>query len=223
MHWQGVLIALEGIDGSGLTTHSKLLVEALNRLGYRAVYTKEPTRGPIGLLIRDMLKSKPDPGVLALLFAADRLWHLKSDPGLPGGGILGALNEGYIVVTDRYKYSSIAYQGRDLGYEWVSEINKHAPDPHILVYIRVDPLIAWERIRERAGLEFYENPERLKAHSEALDRVIGEARASGVRVLVIDQTPGGRILSIEETHKIILERVLEELKNIKPSQSKSNQ
>ena len=101
MHWQGVLIALEGIDGSGLTTHSKLLVEALNELGYRAVYTKEPTHGPIGQVIREMLKSRPDPRVLALLFAADRIWHLVEDPSLPGNGVLGALRQGYIVVTDR--------------------------------------------------------------------------------------------------------------------------
>lgn len=205
---RGVLIALEGIDGSGLTTHSKLLVEALNRLGYKAVYTKEPTRGPIGQVIRGMLKSRPDPRILALLFAADRVWHLIEDPSLPGKGVLGALSKGYIVVTDRYKYSSIAYQGKTVGFDWVKNLNKHAPDPDILVYIKVKPEIAFKRITsQRADTEYYEILRELKENSEALDKVIGEARKAGIPTIIVNQTPSDRILSIDETHQIILDNI----------------
>ena len=208
MHWQGVLIALEGIDGSGLTTHSKLLVEALNELGYRAVYTKEPTHGPIGQVIREMLKSRPDPRVLALLFAADRIWHLVEDPSLPGNGVLGALRQGYIVVTDRYKYSSIAYQGKTVGFNWVRELNKHAPDPDILVYIKVEPEVAFERITsQRTYTEYYEILRELRENSAALDRVVEEARDAGIPTIIVNQTPHGRPLSIDETHQIILDNI----------------
>lgn len=174
----GILVAVEGVDGSGVTTLSKILVGALARLGLRAVYTKEPTRGPLGAIIREELRrSDADARLLALLFAADRLWHLTRMPDLPGTGILGALSRGYVVVTDRYKYTSLAYQGRLTGREWVWSVNRYAPPAHVLVYVSVDPETALERVRRRGGVEeAYHDPKRLKANLEAYESLISDLR-----------------------------------------------
>jgi dTMP kinase len=80
----GGLIALEGIDGSGTTTHSRILYERICRMGMRAFLTYEPTDGPIGRMIRDFLSGKlrVEHDVLALLFAADRLFHVHEISGM---------------------------------------------------------------------------------------------------------------------------------------------
>ena len=118
---KGCLIAIEGIDGSGKTTIAKKIVEWLNKRNIKALYTSEPTRSPIGLLIKDKIISaekRQDARIEALLFAADRLWHVIDE-------ILPSLNKNIIVVTDRYYFSSIAYQGA-LGapISWIKELNK---------------------------------------------------------------------------------------------------
>jgi len=207
-----MFIVLEGIDGSGITTHSRLLVEYLRNSGCNAVYTKEPTEGPIGRLIRGLLggPSRVKPEVLALLFAADRMWHLYYDRSLPGVGIMGALSLGYIVVSDRYKYSSIAYQGLHLGFEWVEEINKFAIEPDVIIYLRVDPKIAWNRItRTRSRLEYFEAPDTLEKVQRAFDKIFSELSSRGHRIVVINEVIDGRELSVEETHNLILEHLNE--------------
>ncbi len=174
----GVLVAVEGVDGSGVTTISRILVDSLARLGLRSVYTKEPTRGPVGEIIRgELRRGDVDARLLALLFAADRVWHLTRKPDLLGTGVLGALSQGYVVVTDRYKYTSLAYQGRIAGRDWVWSINKYAPPAHALVYVSVDPETALERVRRRGGVhEAYHDPERLKANLEAYESLIADLR-----------------------------------------------
>lgn len=175
----GVLVAVEGVDGSGVTTLSRILVDALARLGLRSVYTKEPTDGPVGVLIRSQLAGgSPDPRMLALLFAADRLWHLTRKPGLPGGGVLGALTRGYVVVTDRYKYTSLAYQGRVAGRGWVWEVNRYAPPAHVIVYVKVDASTALERVRRRGGAhEAYHDPDIIAANLESYESLLEELEA----------------------------------------------
>jgi len=155
----GVFIALEGSDAAGITTQSRLLAETLG-----ALYEKEPTHSPIGAIIRGIL-SRPEGHTaeeLALLFAADRIQHLYRR-----GGVLWKLVEGRIVVMDRYKYSSIAYQavqhpvlgGAEPGWLW--EINRYAPPPHILVYLHAAPEALEERLRKRRVRQTYEHPELL--------------------------------------------------------------
>ncbi|GAB6148224.1 dTMP kinase [Stetteria hydrogenophila] len=171
----GVLVAVEGVDGAGVTTLSRILAGALARLGLRAVYTKEPTGGPVGRLIREALVGGGvDARLAALLFAGDRLWHLASDPGLPGGsGVLGALGRGYVVVSDRYKYSSIAYQGRVAGYDWVWQVNAYAPPAHVVVYVDVDAGTALERLRARGGRwEYYHQPGEVEANLDSYKRLL---------------------------------------------------
>jgi dTMP kinase len=80
LNQKGYLIAIEGIDGSGTSTHSKLLHEFLIQQGLNGLLTREPTEGIIGRLIKSALRSEcqiHQPEVYALLFAADRIQHVK--------------------------------------------------------------------------------------------------------------------------------------------------
>jgi dTMP kinase len=145
---RGIFICVEGLDGSGKTTQAKLLVKKL-RGDYDAVYTAEPSDGKIGKLIKRRYLHADKRGsavVEALLFAADRLEHLKSD-------ILPALNEGKLVVSDRYVYSSLAYQGAaGLDLKWIEKINEHAIRPGLALFIDVQPKTVIQRLKRKRSV-----------------------------------------------------------------------
>jgi dTMP kinase len=150
---RGAFIVLEGIDGSGTTTHARLLVAALRRGGLHVELTCEPSRGPVGLLLRQLLGAaddKPRAGwsTLALLFAADRSHHVEAT-------ILPALRSGCWVVSDRYVLSSLVYQSTDAGVDetalpWVVALNSRVPRPDLTVVLDVTPRVAEQRRRLRA-------------------------------------------------------------------------
>src|SRR5437870_3245745 len=106
---KNIFIALEGIDGSGKSTQAKLLSDKMQKEGLKVYLTCEPTGSPIGSLIRNILKGKmeADHRVIAGLFVADRLEHLLHKTN----GILKKLANDFTVITDRYYFSSYAYQG----------------------------------------------------------------------------------------------------------------
>jgi len=142
---RGAHISLEGIDGSGKTTQAYMLLTWLRCQGYRTKYSAEPTYGRIGSVIRlhiYRMRNTP-PEYEALLFAADRVEHYRKF-------IRPLVERGWIVISDRYLHSSLAYQGamlRDAG--WVGEINKFSrpPDLAILIDVRVEG--ALQRIKRR--------------------------------------------------------------------------
>src|SRR5512139_742195 len=116
---EGLFIAIEGIDGAGTTTQAKLLFDGLRARGLPVHLTREPSDGPIGVLIRQILTGRvvvpglqgpraPDWATMALLFAADRLDHVEAE-------IAPNLADGVTVVSDRYDYSSVAYQSVTAG------------------------------------------------------------------------------------------------------------
>ncbi|MBM4274295.1 MAG: dTMP kinase [Deltaproteobacteria bacterium] len=142
-----MLIALEGIDGAGKTTQARLLAAALEERGWPVVLTREPTEGPHGERLRRYLAGPTrhlSPEEELELFTADRRDHVREI-------IQPALAAGRTVVTDRYYYSSAAYQGA-LGLDPVRilEINEaFAPQPH-LVFILTLPLDqALARLQEK--------------------------------------------------------------------------
>jgi len=201
------LVAFEGIDGSGLTTHSRLLASRLREAGYRVGYSKEPTWGPIGALIRELLlQPSVDHEILVLLYAADRLWHLRVHSCL-GVSLLKALEEGYIVVLDRYKYSSMAYQSLGAPLEWIEAVNKGAPEADLIVYIDVPPEIALSRIQARRITYYYETLERLRKVKESFKIVLERAEAKGVEVVRVEGARGGAPRSVEEVGQEIYEKV----------------
>jgi len=143
---KGVVICIEGLDASGKTTHAHRLVRNLREKGFDAVYTTEPSRGEIGKFIRKYVlqrKSRVPSVVEALLFAVDRVDHVEKE-------IKPALKKGKIVVSDRYVYSSLAYQGAaGLDLKWIEEINRLALPPDLAIYIDVPPEVVVKRIRRK--------------------------------------------------------------------------
>ena len=145
---RGKFIVIEGLDGSGKTTQARLIAARLS-LSYNAIYTAEPSQGKIGTYIREAClfgENRLLSTVEALLFAADRIEHVESE-------IKPALAKGRLVLSDRYVYSSLAYQGSEgLSTAWISEINKHALKPDFAVFIDVFPEIVLQRLRRRRSV-----------------------------------------------------------------------
>ncbi|MEM2815749.1 MAG: dTMP kinase [Candidatus Bathyarchaeia archaeon] len=145
MNKQGFFICIEGLDGSGKTTQAKILVKNLIKQGYTALYTAEPSNGKIGKFIRRYLHGERRfSGIIeALLFAADRFEHVSEE-------IRPALDEGKIVVSDRYVYSSMAYQGASgIDVDWIKMINKYVLKPDLAIFIDVAPEVVLQRIRRK--------------------------------------------------------------------------
>jgi dTMP kinase len=146
---RGFFICIEGLDGCGKTTQTQLLVERLKRKGYDAIYTAEPSRGKIGELIRKYClhgEKRVSSIVEVLLFAADRFEHVENE-------LIPALNEGKLVVSDRYVYSSLAYQGAaGLDLKWIEKINEHAIRPDLAVFIDVEPETVIQRLKPKKSV-----------------------------------------------------------------------
>lgn len=149
MKEKGLFICVEGLDGCGKTTQTRLLVKTLKRMGYNATYTVEPSRGKIGRFIRKYClhsKKRTSAVVEALLFAADRYEHITNE-------VLSALEEGKIVVSDRYVYSSFAYQGAaGLDLKWIEMINKHAVKPDLAIFVDVKPEVVIQRLKPKKSV-----------------------------------------------------------------------
>jgi dTMP kinase len=150
---RGAFIVFEGIDGSGKSTHMRLLIDDLKRRGYDVLQTAEPTNGAIGAFIREYMGSattRLSPEVEALLFAADRFEHVREviEPGI---------ERGQIVVSDRYLHSTLAYQGAaGLSLEWIREINRFAPAPDRCILLDVSPEMGLSRLGRRRRTVFEE-------------------------------------------------------------------
>ena len=158
MSKKGKFIAIEGIDGSGTTTQTQLLAEALECGGIKVVATAEPSDGVVGKIIREILEGDTavPPETLALLFAADRVEHYFNS-------IKPAIDKGMWVVTDRYLLSSIAYQSLYCDPKWVKVINSRVavPDLTILCDIKVDEALS--RLKSRgAGQQIFEKKKILE-------------------------------------------------------------
>lgn len=184
---KGAFIAFEGIDGSGKSTQIKLLAEKLKERQLAHYITMEPTDSPIGCLIQQIMtgRVKTDNKVVAALFAADRLDHLLNDVN----GIKEKIDAGTVVLTDRYYFSSYAYQCVDMPMEQVIAFNQPCseilrPDLNIFIDIRAET--AMERImKNRYQVELFEKKSRLEktreGYMEAFEHMKGVET-----VLVID-------------------------------------
>ncbi|MGQ9538405.1 MAG: dTMP kinase [Candidatus Bathycorpusculaceae bacterium] len=160
MKGKGFFICVEGLDGCGKTTQAKILVEELKKKGYDAVYTAEPSRGKIGRFIKKYClhgDKRISSIVEALLFAADRHEHVENE-------ILPALENGKIVVSDRYVYSSLAYQGAaGLSLDWIKRINEHALAPNLAIFIDVEPNTVIKRLKpKRSVMENLETQRKVR-------------------------------------------------------------
>jgi dTMP kinase len=178
----GKFIVLEGIDGSGLTTHAARLHSWLENTSKEKVYlTKEPTGGPIGALIRLALGGRlsVDDATLALMFAADRLDHLSSD-------IAPRLNQGQHVICDRYYLSSLVYQSLTQDADWIKAINAPARWPDLTIFIDVPAEVCVERImRERWRAELFETEETLTRVRQNYHKFALELQQLGENIVIV--------------------------------------
>ena len=153
---RGKLIAIEGLDGAGLTTQAVLLRNHLMQK-YKVVLTKEPTDGLIGGILRSSLRSewKTDNQTLQMLFAADRSHHIATE-------IEPAMKEGKIVISDRYILSSIAYGMIGMPMSFLTQINSTFRKPDITILLDTQPAVCLERIKKsRHHLELFEDEQKM--------------------------------------------------------------
>lgn len=160
----GRFMVFEGLDGSGKTTQMTRIQKRLTNMGIGAVTTCEPTNGPVGSLIRKMLEGQIaiDPRTIAALFAADRTDHLVR----PETGVQALVENGRVVLCDRYYFSSYAYHARDMDLEWIitlNSVNAQILRPDLTLFIDVAPETCLDRIRAgRHRLDMYEKIDILK-------------------------------------------------------------
>lgn len=205
---RGKFVVLEGLDGCGSTTQADLLKRWFEDRGQLAYYTREPTEGPIGSIIRlclakrigspraDNLFEPLDEATLALAFAADRMDHLRTE-------IIPKLGSGITVLADRYYLSSLAYQSVGVDYQWVKEINSQCLRPDLTVFLDVPPAVCKRRMeKQRWHAELYEEIPKLEKVRQNYYRAIQDLIQQGEIIQTID---GNR--PVQEVHKDVVSLV----------------
>ena len=154
----GVLVNLEGIDGCGKSTQSKLLLEKLEGEGEKVIILKEPTKRPHGQKLWDVLhgKRKATNEEILELFVLDRIQHVEEK-------IQPALDDGTVILMDRYYYSSMAYQvAGGIDVEEIREKHAFAPKPDIVLIFDLPVSIALERVKGHSDADEFEKEEHLE-------------------------------------------------------------
>ena len=178
---KGLLITLEGIDGSGKSTVAIDLISRLQELmpERRWVLTAEPTKGEVGRVLRTRLKGQEQAEPASrmeelFLFMADHADHLKRT-------ILPSLREGAVVISDRYADSTVAYQGVTLRgivpdpIRWIQNLLKPwNVVPSRTLFFALDPVLALERINSREGREKFERLDFLKEVDKNFELLVSE-------------------------------------------------
>ena len=190
-------ITFEGGEGSGKSTIINLLVERLTKEGYKVISTREPGGVSVSEQIRNVILNKENTmsnETEALLYAASRIEHLNKK-------VLPYLNEGYIVISDRYLDSSLAYQGvaRGLGIEDVLKVNMYATKymPIRTYFFDVTPDVGLKRIEGRdkidrldlESMSFHEKVyqgylELLKLYPDRIKRIDGKKDINSIFEIV---------------------------------------
>ncbi|UTC44321.1 dTMP kinase [Treponema sp. OMZ 857] len=193
-------VVFEGLDGTGTTSQIRLLQEAFASRGRHdtVLFTCEPTDGSIGKLIRGALSGMVDfdAQTIAYLFGADRCEHIYGKEG-----ILAQLKAGKAVFSDRYLFSSLAYQGLAAGKELTQAINAPFPLPEYLFFFDLPAKTAMERIEKRnIPREIYEKEvfqQKVAEEYQVILRYYAET-APDMRIIRIDAAQ-----SITEIHEKI--------------------
>ena len=204
---KGKFITIEGCEGSGKTSIIKILCEDLVNNNIPYLSTREPGGSKISEQIRNVIlnvdNTKMDYMTEALLYAASRRQHLEEI-------VKPALNEGKIVICDRYLDSSLAYQGyaRGIGIEEVYNINMYATSgflPDLTIYIDIPVEVGLERIKDNNRNVNRLDLEKVAFHKKVREGYLKIAQMYPERIKVIDGNA-----DLEEVYK----RVKKELKNI---------
>lgn len=203
---RGIFITLEGPDGSGKSTIVKLLSNYLEERKIDFIFTREPGGTPIGEDIRDIILSNKNihmsPRTEALLYAASRSQHISEK-------IKPALEEGKVVICERFVLSSLAYQGvaRKLGIEDVNSINEFAIEgvnPDLTLFFDIDPIYALNRKTNKKEGDRLEK-EGLNFHKEVYD---------GYKELISMYPENIKIIDASKPVRETFEQVRKEIENI---------
>jgi dTMP kinase len=181
------LIVLEGLDGAGTTTQVKRLVEHIRARGGKAHATREPSDGPVGKLIREMLTGghaipgeKLSQTTFGLLFAADRMDHLQRE-------VEPQLAAGVTVISDRWYHSSLAYQGTGAERDWIAMLNARARRPDLTIFLEVRAHVAAQRRLEAGRVqELFEDLRMQEEVAAGYQATIAELQAAGERIEILD-------------------------------------
>lgn len=154
---KGKFIVFEGIDASGKSTQIRMLEQYLKSKGVCVYITREPTDSPFGALAHQCMTGRiqTDEKAIAAIMAADRLDHIYNKTN----GLLDKINAGITVISDRYYFSSYAYQGAHLDMDWVIELNRLSAEalrPDVNIFIDIDAQTSMQRLQGRGDLERYE-------------------------------------------------------------------
>ena len=158
-----MLVNLEGIDGCGKSTQSKLLREKLEGEGEKVIILKEPTKRPHGQKLWDVLhgKRKASNEEILELFVLDRKQHVEEK-------IQPALDDGTVILMDRYYYSSMAYQvAGGIDVEEIREKHVFAPKPDVVLIFDLPVSVALERVKGHSDADEFEKDEHLEKVREA--------------------------------------------------------
>lgn len=188
-NYPGILITLEGIDGSGKSSIALALAQLLKSEKYSILVTKEPGATPLGMHLRNLLQqnlASVCPKAEFLLFAADRAQHVDQV-------VKPALAAGTIVISDRMADSSYAYQGygRGLDRNVISQVNTWAlgdVQPDLTIYLSIDYETSQQRIAQRKQTKTVIESE----EKEFFDKVIfgfNELFSKRSNVITIDSRP----------------------------------
>lgn len=208
---QGVFITIEGPEGAGKTTILQRVGEDLKQRGYAVVMTREPGGIPISEQIRSVILNKEntmmDGRTEALLYAAARRQHLVEK-------VIPALNEGAIVLCDRFLDSSLAYQGhaRGLDIDEIYNINIFAIGdimPDVTLFFDIDPEEGLRRIQHSRNREVNRlDLETIEFHQKVREGYQIVMDRWKDRFLVIDAAQSEEKV-YEETKKKVLEKIKE--------------
>jgi dTMP kinase len=212
----GKLIVFEGLDGSGQTTQAQLLAKwFMDKRNQLAFYTKEPTDGPVGSLLKLVLSNRLvcangnkkhgplDEITMALFFAADRADHLHNE-------ITAKLKDSIQVIADRYYLSSLAYQSLAVDYDWIKEINKHTLRPDLTFFLDVPPLVCVKRMQaQRWHVELYEDLSNLERVHSNFMQSIQKQIIEGERIEILDGNQPAK-----DVHKQVVKKTKAFLKSV---------
>ena len=203
---RGLLIVFEGIDGTGKSTQIRMLAEKLRVMGHEVVETREPTDGPFGRKIRELYVNRQSCSVEEELelFMRDRQEHVEQviKPGLEAGRV---------ILTDRYYFSTAAYQGA-AGQDPAEIIRRNetfAPRPDLVLHLVVPVSESLHRIKKLRNdtPNDFEREENLARVAAIFDSLGGDF------IKRVDATPG-----VEAVHAEVLQQVRQLLEQKRPAQ-----
>lgn len=206
-------IVFEGIDGAGTSTQIEMLKNRPEAKDF--LFTAEPTSAPTGKFLRQMLKGDfpLQNESAAYLFAADRNEHVNGKLLTQGNtlvtGIKEACQSGRKVVSDRYLFSSLAYQSINCPPEVPRLLNSLFPLPQLLFYFEISPKDSLSRLGDRNFREIYEKEDFLNRTVQEYHNILSEysekAKNQGMKIVLIDA---------KKTKEEISANIWQEIKNL---------